>query len=103
MALNNNFYNDIFSKEEIWKNQIKHGLLNSIYCDYDLKPFYLEKRSELESENDVSNNIMLGEILRIINQILVKIEEFHIQYKLGKSPNMDELLPIFLTSQMKIS
>ena len=47
MALKNNFYEEIFLKEQEWISMINNNLLNSIYCSLVLKPFYVQKRDEL--------------------------------------------------------
>ena len=63
MALRSDFYNEIFSKEKKWMELINSGLMNPIYCNLELRPFYLEKKQEIEEEYKVTNNQMLSQVL----------------------------------------
>lgn len=100
MALKSDFYNEIFKKEQMWIDLINEELLNSIYCNLTLKPFYMQKKQELEQEYNATNNPIIGEIIPIIDNILQKISLFNEQYRSSKQVNINEMLPLFLTSQM---
>lgn len=103
MALKNNFYNEIFANEQKWIELINKNLLNSIYCNLALKPFYLKKRKEIEAEFEATNNQMLKQILSVIDSIINKIEEFNEQYENSKFVDIKTLLPLFLSNQMSNS
>ena len=53
MPLSNAFYIEVFAKEQKWIELIDKGLLNSISCMYELKPFYLEKKKQLEEDKKI--------------------------------------------------
>lgn len=100
MALKNDFYSEIFNNEKKWTELINQNLLNSIYCNLTLKPFYLKKRNEIMEEYTLTNNQILNEVLFIIENILRKIEYFTVQYNNSKEVDIKELLPLFLINQM---
>ena len=100
MALKSNFYNEIFTNEEKWIELINKNLLNSIYCNLALRPFYVQKRNDVEIEYKVTNNQILGQILLIIDDIVAQIDYFNEQYKNSKYVDIKSLLPLFLTNQM---
>ena len=100
MALKNDFYNDIFKNEEKWENLINSGLVNPIYCDLELRPFYLEKKKEIEEEYRVTNNQILSQVLTIIEDIIKNIDLIINEYNKNGTSNVKSLLPIFLTNQM---
>jgi len=100
MALKNDFYEEIFINEKKWIEMIDKNLLNNIFCNLELRPFYLKKKDEIKKEYELNNNPILGQILSIIDNIINKLDEFEIQYKNLRYVNIKELLPLFLTSQM---
>ena len=100
MALKISFYNEILENEKKWIELINKNLLNSIYCNLALKPFYIEKRNQIENEYNTTNNQMLRQILSVIDAIILKIEGFNDQYKSSKVVNIKELLPLFLSNQL---
>lgn len=100
MALKNSFYSEIFTNEQRWIDMIDHNLLNSIYCNFALKPFYLEKRAELENEYRITNNEILRQIILIIDKILIQISLFDVQYKNLEYVDIRLLRPLFLVNQM---
>lgn len=100
MALGNDFYSEIFVNEQKWIELINAKLLNSIYCNLTLKPFYIEKKKELEEEYSLTNNRIIGQIISIIDNILNQIEVFNEQYKSFQNADINLLLPLFLTTQM---
>lgn len=100
MALGENFYNEIFEREQKWIESIDSNLLNSVYCNLTLKPFYLEKRKELKEEYNKTNNEIIKQTILTINDIIDKIELFNYEYLNYKKPNMNLLLPLFLTTKM---
>lgn len=100
MALKNDFYSDIFQKEQEWTELINKNLLNSIYCNLVLKSFYLKKKLELKKEYNLSNSKILEQIIISIEQIIDKIDLFNEQYVNSEKVNLKELVPLFLTNQM---
>ena len=100
MALKNNFYNEIFSKEKKWIELINSGLMNPIYCNLELRSFYLEKKHEIEEEYKVTNNQMLSQVLIVIQDIIKNIDLIVNEYNNNGTYDTKILLPIFLTNQM---
>ena len=103
MALKNDFYIEITQKEIKWTEMIKQNLLNVIYCNLELKPFYIEKKNELEEEYIKTGNVIIGDTLFIIKNIINKLEEFNTYYKETKPIDFKLLLPLFLANQMNNS
>jgi len=101
MALNIDVYKEILEKESVWINSI--NLLNSIYCNLELKPFYEKKRTEIIEEYNKSNNVILGEFIKIIDKIIGKIESFNEQYNNSLNVDMKSLLPYLFTYQLNNS
>lgn len=100
MALNNDFYSEIFTNEQKWIELINSKLLNIIYCNLALKPFYLEKKSVLEQEYNLTNNKIIGQILSVLDNIINKIESLDEAYKNNQNTDIKELIPLFLATQM---
>ena len=100
MALKIDFYNEIFEKEQKWIELINSNLLNSIYCNLTLKPFYIEKKNQLEIEYNLNNNSIIGEILTLIDNIINQIELLNSQYKNNMKVDIESLLQLFVTTQM---
>lgn len=100
MALKSNFYNEIFLQEQKWIELINNNLLNSIYCNLALKPFYLDKKEVLEQEYYSNNNVIIGQVLSIIDNIVKRIEGINEDYNNLKEVDIKVLLPLFLTNQM---
>lgn len=100
MALEKNFYNEIFEREQKWSELINSNLLNSVYCNLTLKPFYVEKRKELKEEYDQTKNEIIKQIILIINDIINEIDLFNYQYVNYKKPNISSLLSLFLITKM---
>ena len=65
MALAKNFYKEIFEQEQKWTDLINLNLLNSVYCNLTLKPFYIQKRMELKEEYAKTNNEIIKQIILI--------------------------------------
>ena len=103
MALKNNFYNEIINNEEKWTDLINRNLLTSIYCKFELKPFYVEKKTELETELKESDNLILTSMLLAIDNIIDKIDLFISQYENFEVVDFKTLLPLFLNNQMNNS
>lgn len=99
MALKNNFYEEIFSKEQEWIKLINNNLLNSVYCNLELKPFYVQKKQELLQEYNSANTIIV-QILSVIDSIIEKINTFDQEYRNFQMVDIKSLLPLFLTNQM---
>lgn len=100
MALKNNFYNEIFTNEQEWINLINAKLLNSIYCNLKLKPFYIQKLEELKQEYSFQRNEIIEQIIRIITNIIKKIDSIYEQYKNLQNPDVSSLNSFFLITQM---
>ena len=100
MALKSDFYNEIFANEEKWIELINKNLLNSIYCNLTLRPFYVQKRNDIEIEYKLTNNQILGQILLTIDNIIAKIDYFNEQYKNSKFVDIKSLLPMLLINRM---
>ena len=100
MALKYDFYTEITENERKWISLINHDLLNVVYCNLVLKPFYLRKEKELESEYEITNNAIMGQILSTLRKIINKIDMFYVDYKNSKQSDIKSLLPLFLSSQM---
>ena len=98
MALKNNFYTEIISKEEKWEELVNRNLLTSIYCKFELKPFYSKKKEELERELQSSNNPILGSMLSAIDNIIDKLDVFISQYEKSETIDFKTLLPLLLNS-----
>ena len=99
MALKFNFYSEIFLQEEKWIELINAGLLNSVYCNLVLKPFYEKKRMEIQLIDNQENKI-LEQILNSIDEILIKFEEFNTRYRNMELVDIKEILPLFLSNKM---
>lgn len=96
MNINNNIYNEMFDKEKKWIEQINSGLLNSIYCNLELKPFYLE----IEDQLNTNSTEITKPIIEAIKEIINKIDELNDLYSKGYKTDMKELIPLFLTNKM---
>lgn len=102
MALNDNFYTDIFEKEKYCIELINKGLLNIYYLQGNngLKKYYIEKKKELNKQYDSNPNEILKKILDIITQIINKINNMEIEFRAGKEINFNNLSDLFLYTQM---
>lgn len=100
MALKSNFYDEIFTNEKRWIELINQNLLNSIYCNLVLKPFYEAKKKELEQEYKLTGNKIIEQMIIAINNIITQINIFESQYKSSQNVKMQFILPLFLTNQM---
>lgn len=100
MALAKNFYNEIFEKEQQWIEYIEKNLLNCIYCNLTLKPFYETKRKTLEEEYDLTKNDIIEQIIIKINDLINTLSYLNYQYLNHQTPNLKSLLPLFLINQM---
>lgn len=100
MALKKDFYNEIFEQEQTWIELINSKLLNSIYCNLALKPFYIEKKNQLEIEYKLNKNVIIGQILNLIYNIIDQIDLLNSQYKNNMKVDIESLLPLFLITQM---
>ena len=100
MALNRDFYNEIYENEDKWIYYINNNLLNTVYIKYTLKPFYERKKEEIEKDYNISGNEILGQILSIITNILNQINNLNEHYRNLKFVDTTTLLPLFLTNQL---
>lgn len=100
MALNNEFYKEIFDNEIKWSNKINKNLFNITYCKLELKPFYIEKKEKLEYEQSLTDNEFLKPFINSINKIIDKINYFEELSLKNKNPDLKELIPLFLSNQM---
>ena len=100
MDLRQDFYTEIYKKEQKWIELINSKLLNSIYFKLDLKPFYLEKKKEVKQEYFLTKN-EYDKFIDIIDSIIEQIELLNEQFNAGQSIDINSLIPFFLTSRMK--
>ena len=100
MALKNNFYEEIFKNERKWIEMIDRNLLNPIFCNFELKPFYVKKREEIKSEYEITGNHILEELIYIIDGIIEALDECQFTYENSRFVDIRKLLPLFVTSQM---
>jgi len=102
MALNNNFYDEIFEKEKYWIELASKNLLNIYYLNgrNGIKEFYLNKKKELSLEYKLTNNEIMGKFLEIINNILSHIDYLTDEYRNGELININSLVNLFLYNQM---
>lgn len=102
MALDNNFYTEIFEKEIYWTDLVDKNLLNVYYLNgkNGLKDFYIKKLEKLKYEYSLTNNEMLKKILDIINNIINEIDDITIRYKRGNKININSLPKLFLVNKM---
>ena len=103
MALKKNFYNEIFDNEQNWIDLINSNLINGIYCKFNLKPFYEEKRKELEEVSNLAPNIMISQIIFVINRIINHLDLLIDEYYKSELVDVKSLLPLFLINQMNNS
>ena len=96
MDLKEDLYTQIRAKEEKWIRQINENLMTPIYCEYELKPFYLEKRSQLQN----NNNELLSKIKAIIDSIILELDNIYNEYRSSMDVDFKTLSNLFLTSQM---
>ena len=94
------FYNEIFEKEKEWEQRIEKNLLNIVYCNLSLKPFYQEKKQILEDEIKFGGNQIIKQIIQIMENLIKHIDILNEQYRNSKPLDVQTLLPLFLTSQM---
>ena len=94
------FYNEIFEKEKEWEQRIDKKLLNIVYCNLSLKPFYQEKKQILEDEIKFGGNQIINQIIQIMENIIQHIDILNEQYRNSNPLDVETLLPLFLTSQM---
>lgn len=102
MALNNNFYDEIFEKEKYWIELASKNLLNIYYLNgkNGIKEFYLNKQKELSLEYRLTKNEIMGKFLQIINNILSHIDYLTDEYRNGELIDMNSLVNLFLYNQM---
>lgn len=102
MALNNNFYNEIFENEKYWIELANKKLLNIYYLNgkNGLKEFYVNKKKELELEYKLTNNDIIKQFLDIINSIIREMEYLTDEYRKGELIDMNSLVNLFLYNQM---
>ena len=94
---------DIFEKEEKWIELINKNLLNVIYCNLELKPFYKKKKIDIENEYKITKNSILEQVSSVIDEILLKFDLLDDQYRKSEFTDMKSLLPLFLINQMNNS
>ena len=99
MALNIDFYNDIYVKEKVWITNLEYNLLNVYYLP-ELKIFYEEKNNILKEEyNKTQNEILKGFIIAISN-IIGRIDYFIKIEKEGNLVNLYELNDLFIINRL---
>lgn len=99
MALNNNFYIEIFENEKQWLDFLNLNLLNVYYLP-QLRDFYLKKQNEILQEKNITNNEFLKNILNMINEMLDNINMIIESHKNGIDVDVKILSNCFLINQM---
>ena len=99
MALNKNFYEEIYDRELMWIDMIDSNLLNVYYLT-ELKNFYLEKQQRLNYEFELTGNSFMKSVSYIINNIVVKLDFLINEDKKEKIINLNELKNLFLINVM---
>lgn len=102
MDLRQDFYTEIYQKEQKWIELINLKLLNSVYFKHELKPFYIGKKQTIKQEYFLTKN-EYDRFIDIIDSIIQQIELLNEQFNAGQSIDINSLIPFFLTSQMKIA
>lgn len=102
MALNNNFYSEIFDKENYWTELIDKKLMNIYYLNKSDGPltFYQNKKNQLKIEYDESRNEIIKNFLLSIDNIINKINTLTNDYRTGKQIDFNELKTMFIVNQM---
>ena len=95
MALNKNFYNEIYKKETMWIDMLKLNLINVYYLS-EIKEFYQEKQKRLNYEYELTGNSIMKSISFVLNNIIVKLDFFINEDKKGKIIRLTELNNLFL-------
>lgn len=100
MALKNDFYTEIFEQEQKWLTMMNSNLLNVIYCKHSLQPFYQKKVNELVTENSLTYNPLIEQIILVFNTIIEKIDSLNKLYIESRESKVDELYPLFLVNRL---
>ena len=100
MDLRQDFYTEIYEKEQKWIELINSKLLNSIYFKHELQPFYLGKKKEVKEEYFLTKN-EYDKFIDLMDSIIEHIELLNEQFNAGQSIDINSLIPFFLTSQMR--
>lgn len=95
MALNKNFYNEIYEKETMWIDMLKSNLINVYYLS-EIKEFYQSKQNILNDEFELTGNSIMKSISFALNNIIVKLDFFINEEKKGKIIRLRELNNLFL-------
>ena len=97
MALNKNFYKEIYENETMWIDMINSKLINAYYL-IEIKEFYQKKQIILNAEFELTGNNMMKNISYAINNIIVKLDFFINEDKKGKIIRLRELNNLFLVN-----
>ncbi len=97
--------NEILKKEETWTKLINENLLNIVYCNLELRPFYLKKLQELNEQYNSVYDVEFKKIIRIligfVEQIIKKLDSLNEQYKNLNIVDIKSLVPSFILSRSK--
>lgn len=99
MALNKNFYNEIFEKETMWEGMLKDGLLN-IYYIPQMKEFYLKNVDIILKELEDNKNEILNSIINSLNNIISKLDFLIKEENEGNIVNLYGIVDLFLINKM---
>jgi len=97
MALNKNFYNEIYENEAMWIDMINSKLIN-VYYLVEIKEFYQKKQIILNDEFELTGNNLMKSISYAINNIIVKLDFFINEDQKGKIIRLKELNNLFLVN-----
>ena len=95
MALDKNFYSEIYEKETMWIDMLKSNLMNVYYLP-EIKKFYIEKQAVLDYEFQLTRNDIMRSISFALNNIIVKIDDFIKEDKKGTVIILEDLIDLFL-------
>lgn len=99
MALNTNFYEEIYEKEKTWIDIIKSNLMNIYYLP-ELRDFYFKKQERLNYEFELTGNEFIKAFSNAITTIIIKINYLIDEDKKGNIVNINEICNYFLINKL---
>ncbi len=102
MALNSDFYMDIFKKEAYWTQLAKDKLLNVYYLD-KIKSFYQDKKNYINKELESTNSVLLNNFFQMMDDIIKKIDLVTTNYRKGLKVDINSIVNLFISNKMNNS
>lgn len=99
MALNTNFYEEIYEKENTWIDVIKSNLMNIYYLP-ELRDFYFKKQERLSYEFELTGNEIIKTFSNAISTIIIKIDCLINEDRKGNIVNINEICDYFLINKL---